>query len=64
VHNPPPEFISSVAPEWAKKVGGAHLKPDKDQENVFDLKIDPIERTGETLDKMRARLLCWFLPSH
>ncbi|RPA84690.1 DUF339-domain-containing protein [Ascobolus immersus RN42] len=65
VHNAPPEFLSSTDPKWAKKVGGASLKPSsdpkhqdpKDQEHVFDLKIDPIERTGETLDKMRARLL-------
>jgi hypothetical protein len=66
VHNPPPELISSIDPDYTPKdsvpqdprTSAAGLGVGEIEGSKF--KIEPLRRTGEDSNTMRARLLCSF----
>jgi hypothetical protein len=66
--NPPPDLISSVDPENTERMTGNTQKVDPDTGSKRDLgvgemeggkfKVEPLRRTGEDENTMRARLVC------
>jgi hypothetical protein len=61
-HEPPPDLLTSVDPDFAFKEAssegrkGAEMGVGEMEGAKF--KIEPLRRTGEDANTMRARLLC------
>jgi len=61
-HEPPPDLLSSVDPNFVSSDSSSKASQDAEM-GVGELqgakfKIEPLRRTGENLNTMRARLLC------